>query len=57
MALGAFSITYGRFKAVDFTVGFYEETKAILIPPPKLESRLFECVLPFQWQVGLNIGL
>ena len=51
LALGSFSITHGRYQAVDFSVGFYEETKTILIPPPTTESRLFECIRPFHWQV------
>ena len=54
MALGSFSITHSRYQVVDFSIGFYEETKAILIPPPKVESRLFECIRPFHWQVYIT---
>jgi len=52
MAIGVFSLTYSRYLAVDFTTAFYEESKAILIPPPTTESRLFECIRPYHWQVS-----
>ena len=44
-------MTYDRYQAVDFTVGFYEEPTAILIPPPTQQTRLFDCARPFSWQV------
>ena len=51
MAIGVFSFTSSRYQAVDFSVAFYEDSKAILIPPPTAETRLFECIRPFHWQV------
>ena len=49
-------MTYDRYQAVDFTVGFYEEPTAILIPPPTQQTRLFDCARPFSWQVKELLG-
>ena len=51
MGIGVFTFTSNRYQSVDFSVGFYDESKAILIPPPTTQSRLFECIRPFDWQV------
>jgi hypothetical protein len=51
IGVGPFSITHSRAKAVDFTVGFYEDAAAILIPPPAEENRLLACTKPFRLEV------
>ena len=47
------AISYSRHKFVDFTIGFFEEPTAILIPPPAEDAKLFACIKPFQMQVNL----
>ncbi len=52
---GPFSVTYSRAKVVDFTVSFYEEPTAILVPPPTEDTALLACTRPFQLQVKKKI--
>jgi hypothetical protein len=53
IGLGPFSVTHSRSKVVDFSVGFYEDGNAILIPPPAVENRLLACTKPFRLEVSL----
>jgi hypothetical protein len=52
IGLGPFSVTHSRSKVVDFSVGFYEDGNAILIPPPAEENRLLACTKPFRREVA-----
>jgi len=52
MGAGPFTVTLARSQVVDFTTSFYEESTAILIPPPTEDTRLFSCARPFQLQVN-----
>lgn len=54
IGLGPFSVTHSRSKAVDFSVAFYEDGNAILIPPPAEENRLSACTKPFRLEVIVN---
>ncbi|XP_059352076.1 glutamate receptor ionotropic, kainate 3-like [Daphnia carinata] len=57
IGVGPFSVTYSRFKAVDFTVAFFEEPTGILIPPPAEDNRLLACTKPFRLEVWLSLLL
>jgi hypothetical protein len=52
IGLGPFSVTHSRSKVVDFSVAFYEDGNAILIPPPAEENRLSACTKPFRLEVS-----
>ena len=54
IGLGPFSVTHSRSKVVDFSVGFYEDGNAILIPPPAEETRLLACTKPFRLDVSMT---
>ena len=51
--MSQFSVTHSRSKAIDFSVPFYEDPAAILIPPPAEDNRLLACAKPFKWEVWL----
>ena len=55
MGVGPFSVTYARQQVVDFSVAFYEEPTAILIPPPSHEMRMFACTWPFKTDVWMAL--
>nr|CAH0102805.1 unnamed protein product [Daphnia galeata] len=57
IGLGPFSVTHSRSKVVDFSVGFYEDGNAILIPPPAVENRLLACTKPFRLETWLTLML
>ena len=54
IGVGPFSVTHSRSKAIDFSVAFYEEPTAILIPPPAEDNRLLACIKPFRLEVILQ---
>ena len=55
MGVSQFSVTHSRSKVIDFSVPFYEDPTAILIPPPPAEdNRLLACAKPFRWEVWLS---
>ena len=53
VGVGPFSVTHSRDRAVDFSVAFYEDPAAILIPPPAEDNRLLACTKPFRLEVSL----
>ena len=53
--MAGFTISQGREDGIDFTIPFYEEPSAILLPPPKAESKLFAVVRPFSWGVSITM--
>ncbi|XP_057366108.1 glutamate receptor ionotropic, kainate 2-like [Daphnia carinata] len=55
IGLGPFSVTHSRSKVVDFSVGFYEDGNAILIPPAAEENRLLACTKPFRLETWLTL--
>ncbi|KZS13465.1 Uncharacterized protein APZ42_021438 [Daphnia magna] len=57
IGLGPFSVTHSRSKVVDFSVGFYEDGNAILIPPAAEENRLLACTKPFRRETWLTLIL
>nr|CAH0107788.1 unnamed protein product [Daphnia galeata] len=57
IGVGPFSVTHSRSKAIDFSVAFYEEPTAILIPPPAEDNRLLACIKPFRLEVWLSLIL
>ena len=52
LGVASLTISHVREEGIDFTIPFYEEPSAILIPPPKPESKLFAVVRPFSWGVS-----
>ena len=52
VGVGPFSVTHSRDRAVDFSVAFYEDPAAILIPPPAEDNRLLACTKPFRLEVS-----
>ncbi|EFX87552.1 hypothetical protein DAPPUDRAFT_312020 [Daphnia pulex] len=57
IGLGPFSVTHSRSKVVDFSVSFYEDGNAILIPPAAEENRLSACTKPFRLETWLTLML
>ena len=53
IAVGVFSVIQVRQSVVDFTVPFYLDSNAILIPPPTRGSQLFAFAKPFRLNVWL----
>lgn len=55
--IAPFSVTSARSRVIDFTVAYYEEPTAILIPPPAEDIRLWACLKPFETSVWLTLLL
>lgn len=53
MGIGSFSVTHVRHQVVDFTVAYYEESSAIMIPAPISGKQLSTFIKPFQFQVWM----
>ena len=56
MGVGAFSVIYVRQRVIDFTIPFYEDSNAILIPPPFKSTQLFVFAKPFKPVVWLLLA-
>lgn len=46
-----------RYQAIDYTVAYFEESSAILIPAAKQENQSSVFAKPFQFQVWLTLIL
>lgn len=49
-------VTYPRFRAVDFSVQFYNDPVSILIPYPTLDDAINGITRPFQYDVLLVLS-
>ncbi|XP_037080970.1 glutamate receptor ionotropic, delta-1-like [Pollicipes pollicipes] len=57
LGVAGFTITQVREEGIDFTIPFYEEPSAILIPPPKAQSKMFAVIRPFSWKVWIAVSV
>jgi glutamate receptor, ionotropic, invertebrate len=55
MGAGPFTVTEARQEVVDFTMAYYEETTAILTPPPMEDTKILACTKPFQVEVWIAL--
>ena len=49
-------VTYPRSLAVDFTVQYYNDPVALIIPYPTLDSTINGITRPFQYDVSLLLN-